>query len=228
MSWSRLRYITLFGLVAVGFWMRLLYLKTSHPFFDEFTTILAGQEILRRGLPVLPSNLFYEHGLLFTYLDALALAVLGGTGQPAAGLSLEAGARWPSLLLGTLTIPVLYAVGRRWFNPWVGWLAAGLLALSPEGMVWGGRARMYTLATLLALLTAVLAYEGSVGPGRARLRRLALLALLATLLTHFGAMVMVGPLLVAVLVAARLTRPAACRSWLALNNWPELLSEGLG
>jgi hypothetical protein len=41
-----------------------------------------------------------------------------------------AGIRWLSAILGTLTIPLTYLIGRRLFSPAVGLLAAALLAVS--------------------------------------------------------------------------------------------------
>jgi hypothetical protein len=60
--------VLLGGIVAAGLAMRLAYMLHGHPFVDEFTSILAAQAILQHGLPILPSGLFYEHGLLFSYL----------------------------------------------------------------------------------------------------------------------------------------------------------------
>jgi len=193
-------------LTIAAFVLRLAYLLHSHPFIDEFTTVLAARSILERGLPVLPSGLFYEHGLLFSYLDA---PFVGLTGED----RLFTIARLPSLFIGTASVALLYWVGRRWLSDRAGLVAAALFAFSPEGMVWGGRARMYALAQLLVLLLVFLVYEGSRGEGRPRLRWLALLVLLATLLTQFGAMILVPPLLVAGLVVGWLTRPTGVRPW---------------
>lgn len=214
----RLQKIVLPALIMAGFALRLHYLTTTHPFFDEYTTVLAAREILRRGWPVLPSGLFYEHGLLATYVIAPFTALFINTPSArwqAAQWGLMP-ARWPSLLLGTATIPLIFAVGRRTLparhstGPAV--LAAGLFALSPEGMVWGGRARMYALATLLVLLVVYWAYRGIRPNAPARHRHWALLALAAALLTQFGVLMLVPPLLVAMagvgwLVAAS-ARPA--------------------
>ena len=196
--------IAILGLTLVGFALRLRYLSTSHPFFDEYTTVLAARQILREGWPVLPSGLFYEHGLLSTYLIAPFAALfinLPISDWQAAhwGLML---ARWPSLLISTVTIPLIYSLGRRGLRsgPYVPLLAAGLFAVSPEGMVWGGRARMYALATLLVLVTVYLAYRGTLFPAPARYRWLALLTLLATLLSQFGALMLVPTLVVSMLV----------------------------
>lgn len=203
----RFQVIAIFFLTLAGFALRLHYATTTHPFFDEYTTVLAARQILHYGWPILPSGLFYEHGLLATYLIAPFVAMFIQTPlaqwQPAQwGLML---ARWPSVLLGTATIPLIYAVGCRLLpSPTRGaasaaLLAAGLFALSPEGMVWGGRARMYALATLLVLLTVYWAYRGAVFPALARYRWWALGALLALLLTQFGAMLLSPPLIVAMI-----------------------------
>jgi hypothetical protein len=219
-------------LTAVAFALRLAYLLHSHPFIDEFTTVLASRAILLRGLPVLPSGLFYEHGLLFSYLDVPFVAMAGE------GVLFDV-ARLPSLLVGTATVPLLYWVGRRWVSPRAGLIAAALLAFSPEGMVWGGRARMYALAQFLALLLALLVYEGSRGEvvsqvrgtlykarcNRYRVRWLSLLVLLATLLTQFGALILVPPLLVGALVAGWLMRPEGARPWFTRRA---ALVEGVG
>ncbi|RME79137.1 MAG: hypothetical protein D6784_01210 [Chloroflexi bacterium] len=214
--------MTILTLILIGFALRLFYLTRSHPFFDEYTTVLAARQILSRGWPVLPSGLFYEHGLLASYLIApfTALYIFQPVDQWQTahwGLMLS---RWPSLLVGGLTIPLVYAIIRREQRPAAGrgsqfvpLLAAGLFALSPEGMVWGGRARMYALATLLVWLTVWLAWRGTApGPAGTRFRRLALLALLATLLTQFGALLAV-PALVAGMVAAGWLARGDRRPW---------------
>jgi len=58
---------------------------------------------------------------LFIYLVALAVGALGPS--PAA-------IRLVAAVLGTLTIPATYALGRTWFNRRVGWLAAAILAIT--------------------------------------------------------------------------------------------------
>jgi 4-amino-4-deoxy-L-arabinose transferase-like glycosyltransferase len=207
--------ILLVTLIAFG--ARLAYLLNSHPFIDEFTTVLAAKAILQRGLPILPSGLFYEHGMAFSYLAAPFVALANTQ-------SLILLARLPSLLIGTATVPFLYWIGRRWFSPWVGLAAAALLALSPEGMVWGGRARMYGLAQCLVLLLVFLAYEGSIGSGRPRLRWFALLALLAALLTQFAVMLYIPPLVAGVGVVVWLSGSATG----VKSTWRIWLWQGLG
>lgn len=188
------RWLLRFSLLAIllaAFTLRLQYAIHSHPFYDEYTTVLAGQAILQQGWPVLPSGLFYEHGLVATYLAAPFVALATPVNETLFPL-----VRMSGLAAGLLTVALLYAVGRRGFSPQVGLLAAILLTLSPEGVVWGGRVRMYALAQLLVLLTVWLTYTGIHRDSWRRLT-VALVSLLLTLLTQFAALALVPPLLVA-------------------------------
>lgn len=203
----QLQVLAVLALTLIGFALRLNYLVTSHPFFDEYTTVLAAKQVLKFGWPVLPSGLFYEHGLLSTYLIAPFAAFFVNmpvsAWQPAHWSLMLA--RWPSTLIGTVTIPLIYAAGHRLLpkSPVVrnaALFAAGLFALSPEGVVWGGRARMYAPATLLVLLAVYWAYRGSAYPAPAKYRWLTLTTMLALLLTQFGALILIPPLVVGMLV----------------------------
>jgi hypothetical protein len=157
-------------IVAAGLGLRLGYFLNGDPFVDEWATMLVARGIWERGLPFLPSGSFYGHGMLFSYLDAVFLALLGWT---------PVVAQLPSLIAGLLTIPLTYVVGRRlfgsseypgtvvdkreWDRRWrgeaVGLLAAALLALDPNAIIWAGRARAYTLQQMLVLLAILLLYR---------------------------------------------------------------------
>ncbi|MCB0167626.1 MAG: DUF2723 domain-containing protein [Anaerolineae bacterium] len=229
------RTIALLLLILAGFALRVYYLTTTHPFFDEYTTVLAARQVLELGRPILPSGLFYEHGLLATYLIAPFTAFY--IHQPIAdwqpghwGLMLS---RWPSVLVSTLTIPLIYRLGHRAIAgkaqaaSLAALLAAGLFAVSPEGMVWGGRARMYALATLLVVLIVYLAYRGTRHPASARFRWLALITLLTALLTQLGVLMLIPPLAVAMvingLITTRTTQSGA-RPWFLQKT---ILLEGI-
>ncbi|MDM8520739.1 glycosyltransferase family 39 protein [Anaerolineales bacterium HSG6] len=213
-------------LIFLGFTLRIRYLTTTHPFFDEYTTVLASRQILQHGWPLLPSGLFYEHGLLASYLIApfTALFIDMPTEQWQTahwGLMLS---RWPSLLVSTLTIPLIFRVGRICLGQVSPALfAAGLFALSPEGMVWGGRARMYALATLLVLLTVYLAYRGI---EHSSSRWWALLTLTALLLTQFGALMLVPPLLISLIVIAVIRHPKRPQNAILISLFWQLLALG--
>jgi hypothetical protein len=66
--------------------------------------------------------------------------------------------RLPSILFGLGTIVAIFGVGRREWNSRVGWLAALGLALLPEAIVWGARARFYAQLQFFVLLALWAAY----------------------------------------------------------------------
>jgi 4-amino-4-deoxy-L-arabinose transferase-like glycosyltransferase len=120
--------------LGAGFCWRLLYLVRISLFIDEFTTILAAQMIVKSGLPRLPSGLFYDLGLLFNYILSAFIGLAGFN---------EAVARFPSVCFSLLTVAVTYRLGKRAFSPGAALMAATLLAMMPESVVWGARARPY-------------------------------------------------------------------------------------
>ncbi|MFL5975229.1 MAG: glycosyltransferase family 39 protein [Solirubrobacterales bacterium] len=61
----------------------------------------------------------------------------------------------PSVLAGTLTVPVAYAIGARTVGRWAGVVGAALLAISPYAIFYGSEARAYAL-TALAVAVATL------------------------------------------------------------------------
>ncbi len=210
------------GLV-LGLWLRWQFIHTVKLYPDEFVTLLAVKMINQSGWPVMPSGLFYEHGLLFSYLGSVA-SRLG---------ALQLTVRYVSLVCGSLTLILTFWLGRRWFSPLVGLIAMFGLAVAPTAIHWSGRARMYALLQLLVLLTVFLLYEGvgPPGPQKAYLRWLALLAYLGATLTHFVAVTLAPPLVLAVVgvvwLQARSTDQSKTRWFYWLRKfWLELLALG--
>ncbi len=152
----------------VGFAPRLAYALHASLYIDEFTTIWAAQRVLELGVPRFPSGAIYTQGLVYTYFEALFLAL--GTHAPLL-------ARLPSLMLSCLTLLLLVWAARRLFGtPWPG-LAALWLALDAEAILWGGRARSYSLLALLVLLGSLAWYWGAIEDDRPAFRWVALGAL---------------------------------------------------
>jgi len=173
-GWATGLVLALIGAIGAG--LRLGYFLNGDPFVDEWATMLAARAIWERGVPILPSGTFYGYGLLFSYVDALFLAVFGWTPLVA---------QLPSLLAGLVTIPLSWIVGRELFGPLAaapgnrpagtaqprtitggpsagdvaGLLAAALLAFDPTAILWAGRARAYTLEQGLVLLAILWLYR---------------------------------------------------------------------
>ncbi len=182
--------LALVALLGVAAWLRWRYIQEISLFVDEFNTAWAAKNVLLRGLPIFPSGNFYAHGMLFTYLEAPFVA----------GTFNETLIRLPGLLASLLGIPVAYGVGRRILSPAAGTVTAAALALDPEAITWGGRARMYGLFQLLTLVTIYLWYRG-LTEDSVRCRWLAMLALVATMFTHAEGLLLVPVLAMAMLLA---------------------------
>lgn len=141
--------MALAAVLALAFWLRWQYVQTISLYVDEFTTLWAAQRTQEIGAPIMPSGVLYTRGLLTTYVTAAVGALVG--------LDYTTG-RLPSVIFGLATILVIFAAGRRAWNVRVGWLAALGLALLPEAIIWGGRARFYAQLQFFTLLTIWAAY----------------------------------------------------------------------
>lgn len=204
------------GLLAVllgGTALRLAFLLVSHPHVDEYSTMWAALNILQKGVPVLPSGFVYLQGLLFSYADAAAIAVLGFS---------EWAARLPSLLCSVATIALVFVWGRRAFGPWAGLLAATLTALEPTSIIWGGRARMYSLQQALTVLALYACYRGYIeargNRDSTRWYGLFAVSLIGAMLSQTVTILVVPGLIAALFVWRRqwLNRPAARWALLAV------------
>ncbi|MDM8519330.1 glycosyltransferase family 39 protein [Anaerolineales bacterium HSG6] len=181
-------------LLTIATWLRLTFIHTVQLYPDEFATLLAVTMIAKKGLPIMPSGLFYEHGLLFSYLGYLS--------------SLAGEARWvvryASLACGLATLGLTTYLGRRYISPTTGLVALAGLTISPSMIHWSGRARMYALLQLLVLLTIWCAYEGLVNKegasNKSGWRWLALLVGFGAMLTHFVTITLVPPIIIATLL----------------------------
>ena len=156
-SW--LTWAVLLALVGIALALRWRYIREISLFVDEFVTAWAARNVLAHGLPIFPSGDFYPHGLTFTYLEAPFVT----------GEFNETLARLPGLIISLAGLPVAFWVGRRLLSDTAGLVAAAAMAMDPECITWGGRARMYGLLQLLAVLVVYFFYRG-LAEDRARYR----------------------------------------------------------
>jgi len=157
---------------------------------DEPSTLLVAESILRRGLPILPSGIFYGHDLPFSYLAALFVALFGPHVESV---------RWLSLLASAGTLTLLYTWGRKRFSPAVGLWAMAIWAVLPDAVLWGARGRSYALLQFFLLAACIAFVEGVLVADRPRLRRAAWLLLLLAIFTHAEAAMAFAPWLAAAL-----------------------------
>lgn len=137
-------------LLAVAFWMRWQYIQQVGLHVDEFSSLWAVRRVLDHGIPLLPSGVIYTRGLFHTYLTALFMQI--------GGFSFTMG-RLPSLCFALATVMLIFLIGWKRWQPGVGVLAALGLALLPEAIEAGGRARFYAPMMFWSLLAAWAFFE---------------------------------------------------------------------
>jgi len=183
--------VILFALLLVALGFRLVYLANISLHVDEFISLLAIRGVLEHGYPLLPSGTLYEQALLFSYLEAALLKILGFDATVGRALSVA---------LSLATIALLYYVGKKLFSTPVGLVAAALGALSAEAIAWGARVRMYSLLQLLVLLSVWFLWRGCTERDGARYRWIAVFCYLGALFTHPVSVLLYAPLLLGLLL----------------------------
>jgi 4-amino-4-deoxy-L-arabinose transferase-like glycosyltransferase len=179
--WALLAMLLL--LMAAGLYLRLRYALSTSPYIDEYTTMWVAKRTIEHGYPVFSTGAIYAQGMLFTYIDALFIWLFGFS---------ELVARAPSVIISVCTIPCVYVVGKKMFSAREGLLAAAMLALGPQAVLWGGRARDYALIQLIILWAAFLFYKWAIagdGDGH-RYGWLFVFAFVAAVYTHNVAMLL--------------------------------------
>jgi len=135
-----------FGLVlAAGIVLRFATLDGQSLWYDEAVTAHLLQMHLGDMLSTIPDS---ESSPPAYYVLAWLWAQVAGTG--------EFGLRALPALLGTATIPVVWALGRRLGGDWAGLFAAALVAVNPMLVWFSQEARVYSLLALLAASSALL------------------------------------------------------------------------
>jgi 4-amino-4-deoxy-L-arabinose transferase-like glycosyltransferase len=162
-------------LVVVGFLLRLRGIDQTL-YGDEYFTYLI---VTRNGLRGV-WDAVYHTSITPPLHYVLAWGALKLGGDPTVAV------RLPSLVLGTLTIPVVFALGRRVAGDVAGLLAAALFALGPFAVWYSDEARAY--ATMMFLLAvAALALLIALDGGRRRWWVVFAVASCAAVWSHYTA-----------------------------------------
>lgn len=148
---SRSSIIFLFILVVVGASLRLINLGQSSFWVEEVKHVYGAQSFLENGEFALPSGLEYNRAQPFTFLVAVSFKLFGIN---------EFAARLPSAIFGTLSILLVFFVGKGLFNERVGLIAALFLTFLPWEIGWSRVCRMYTMFQFLFLWGIYVFYKG--------------------------------------------------------------------
>ena len=147
---ARIRY-ALSALVLTAFALRAYHLDFQSLWRDEVDAITFATRAFPRLLATFTKP--KENGPLYFLLLRPWIALTGDS---------EFSVRFFSLAFGMLTIPLAYALGRRWLSPLGSMLGALLMAFSPYLIWYSQEAKMYTLITFLTMLSLYLYIEALV------------------------------------------------------------------
>src|SRR3954470_2387053 len=168
------------GLTALGAALRFSTLAVQSYWLDEAVTVVLVRKSLGGVLSTIPNS---ESTPPLYYVVAWLWAQLFGTG--------EVGLRSLSALVGTATVPVVYAIGARTIAPRVGLIAAGLAAANPLLVWYSQEARAYALLVLFAALTLLVLPRALERPTARNLAAWATFAALAVATHYFAAFLVV-------------------------------------
>lgn len=159
-------------IVVIGGTLRLYDLGRKSLWTDEVASVRDSESItatLRTGQPPFYYLILY----LFRYIGTNEVIL-----------------RFPSVVFGVLTIPLLYKVGKLFFGAKEGLVGAFLLSISTFHVYYSQEARMYTLLTLLSLLSLFFFYK-SMTEDKNILWLVFMLSTVLTLFTHsFGVFIL--------------------------------------
>lgn len=138
---------------VLGLWLRWrdLDLATLSLSIDEARLRLVAEGILGKQWPILPSGKVYTRGLPMALAMAPSLGMLGVS---------DFAARLPSVVFGTLLVPIVGIHARIVGNSWGGVIAALLTAAYAPLVFWSRQAWFFSLFVLLWSLTLLLLHLG--------------------------------------------------------------------
>lgn len=186
------------GIVVVGAAIRFSTLDQQSFWLDEATTWGVVSHGLGHVLSTVPRS---ESTPPLYYVLLWLWAQVFGNG--------EVGLRSFSALCGTLTIPVMWAVGRRLASERIGLCAALVTAVNPLLFWYSQETRTYALLVLLSALSLLAFLRALEQPRPGRLVAWGAICALTILAHYFGAFIVIGEavwLLVALHRRGSLTR----------------------
>ena len=163
-------------LVLLAFFFYTFRLDYQSLWYDEGFSVSLARMSLAEITARTASDI---HPPFYYYLLHFWILVFGST---------EFSLRFLSTVFGVLTVPLIWAAGRRLLGVTAGLLAAALVAISPLFLWYSQEARMYTLVTFLCLLSTYLLLRIMDGRGgRAALWAAYVLTNVIAVYTHFYA-----------------------------------------
>jgi 4-amino-4-deoxy-L-arabinose transferase-like glycosyltransferase len=177
---------------VVGLALRLFWLTHQSLWNDEIVTFISSTGTPWRVMTQRQENSNIPP-LYYLVVNA-ALALRGIVG-------VEAALRLPSVVMGTLSIPLLYFVVRWWLGDRIAVIAAALMAISPFHVWYSQEARPYALLLALALVAVLCLQRALVHPESRLWKAATAIALASTFYCHTVAVAFIAFAAFYVLVA---------------------------
>ena len=169
---------TLAAIVVLATLLRFLYLGRESLWFDESISVAIARLNLRGLWSVVSrseANMALYYALLHVWLR------IGDS---------EFILRSLSALAGILTVPLIYALGKRMFDARTGLIAAALLAANAFHIQYSQEARAYSLVVLLATLSSLFFVRALEHPSWGNWAGYAAASILTVYAHFFGALVL--------------------------------------
>jgi hypothetical protein len=148
-----LEHVFLSIILLFAFFLRVFRLGRPSLWIDESTSTIAASMILVKGLPIFDSGFLYSRAYLFHFLQSFFL-LFGET---------EFLARFASVIIGLLTIVLVYYIGKE-YSKSGGLISALFMSVFYLEVFYSRQARFYQLFQLLFFLSLYLLYKSRKNP----------------------------------------------------------------
>lgn len=135
--------IALAAIMLTGFVVRLMNLGTVTLWVDEYVHVLRAQDVINGTGPLFTSD---NGGILLTMIIIPLFKIFGETATVA---------RFPSVIFGTLSIPLIFILAKKLFNKNIAIIAAFLGAFSLYLIFWSRMSRNYAIFEFFYLLLLI-------------------------------------------------------------------------
>ncbi len=127
--------ITILTIIIIfSFSIRINHIEADSMWIDETISSTAAMMIIEKGVPEYDSGFYYHRSIFFHYLMAFFIYNIGG----------DMGARFISILFGTLTVLLAFFFGNLFFKKKLTpYIFAGLIAVSSLEIIYSKQARFY-------------------------------------------------------------------------------------
>lgn len=145
--------MVLSGIILLGLVFRVYHLGALGFAGNEDYTAIAVMAILDKQIPEFPSGVIFQRSPLLLYSSAFLVKLFGFS---------EVVLRLPSVLFSTVSILVIYLLGKRLIGSRNGLVAALLMAVSGWEVLMARTARMYSMLAFFMALSILLFYRANI------------------------------------------------------------------